>query len=235
MKIKDKEARFTLICTQMNYYETQNICWSLLNTFNYLYGRHTKTYWICPSRVEEYPLSIITFILKEGGYCPKGRIPWLGFLTPFLKQQTNVSGWMVKGVSGMHSQSHWYPDDSGLQWIWRLSMVGRDMKVILVGDQGQYLLTFENWESCHRQGGNFHEVASISSAWFPLEKGTLSCKPEGVGLVCPPSHYFVFYNMPFATIFACFCIALPDQTIVQPPMKPKACPSWSSESLGWSL
>ena len=45
-----------------------------------------------------------------------------------------------------------------------MSMVGRDMKVILVGDQGQYLLTFENWESCHRQGGNFHEVASISSA-----------------------------------------------------------------------
>ena len=43
-------------------------------------------------------------------------------------------------------------------------MVGRNMKVILVDGQGRYLLTLENRESCHRQGDNIHEVASILSA-----------------------------------------------------------------------
>ena len=59
--------------------------------------------------------------------------------------------------------------------VGQLSMAGRDMKlslkVILADDcQGRYLLTFENRESCHGQGDNINEVASIFSAWFPLQE-----------------------------------------------------------------
>ena len=44
-------------------------------------------------------------------------------------------------------------------------MVGKlSLKVILVDGQGRYLLTFENRESCDRQGDNIQEVASILSA-----------------------------------------------------------------------
>ena len=44
-------------------------------------------------------------------------------------------------------------------------MVGKlSLKVILVDGQGRYLLTFENRESCDRQGVNIQEVASILSA-----------------------------------------------------------------------
>ena len=52
--------------------------------------------------------------------------------------------------------------------VGQLFMVGRELKlslkVILVDGQGRYLLTFENRGSCHRQGDNIDEVASIFSA-----------------------------------------------------------------------
>ena len=52
--------------------------------------------------------------------------------------------------------------------VGQLSMAGRDkklsLKVILVDGQGRHLLTFENRESCRRQGDNIYEVASIFRA-----------------------------------------------------------------------